>query len=46
MFRMQNRRDAIAARGPKKARIHTGEVSAPQPPSVTTAATIAAGPEG
>jgi hypothetical protein len=42
----RDRRDGIATRAAEKARIHTGEVTAPQPPSVTTAATLAAAPEG
>jgi hypothetical protein len=46
MLCRQDRRDGIAARAAEKARIHTGEVTAPQPPSVTTAATLAAAPEG
>jgi len=34
----------MAARPSEKARIHTGEVPAPQPPSATAAATIVVRP--
>jgi len=44
MRRGQNKRDRMDARPPEKARIHTGEVPAPQPPSATAVATIAAPP--